>query len=595
MSFSTQDIEILRKAKAEGKTKEQALGMLAMSRQGTSSPATQATQTTAPSQKPSVLDRITGGAKKVTSFLGMDAATDVFGRAIARTDTGAAITGTDANANREFIKAPTGKELAGATLQTAATAAAPAIPVPAGFAAKVLAGAAAGYAYDIGQKMAEGQDNSEIIKPGAGAIIGAIAPGAGPLGAGASRVAGAAAKKAGQAVTNSPVVKGALQTGIEFAERVPRFISKKNVEIRDAATRAQRIATAPPPIANAIKSGVDERIINTVEQADPATRSGYRDIVRLAEESVSTTGTLKTTARPEIVAGDAAAQQYKLIDDQRKKVGQAIGERVKGLSKDTAVDMQPAYSELDSSLQDIGVGVKYTPNGVSLDFGKTGFSQAQRTKINELYKLATEGGSTLTPAQVHAKDRLFSQLQRETRMDGIGDVLVDTPDGQVSLFRVFRDVYSDTLEAVDPDIRALNRQYRNLSTFTDDIENSLLKTGKFETNSKVDPAEYAQTNLRRLFSEASSAADYRAIADEMDNASRALGYEGAKPEELARFAYEIRKIYPETTPRTGFEGASRFSVGGALDAVMSAGKADLSDQQKALRELLEALSESPQL
>ena len=175
-------------------------------------------------------------------------------------------------------------------------------------------------------------------------------------------------------------------------------------------------------------------------------------------------------------------------------------------------------------------------------------------------------------------------------MDGIGDIMVGTPDGQMSLFNVFRDVYSDSLEHLSPEIKALNRQYRGLRTFIDDIEGSIVKTGKFETNKNVDPSEYAQTNLRRLFSESSSAADYRAIADEMDRASRSLGYAGAKPEDLARFAYEIRKIYPETTPRTGFEGGIKANIGGVVDAVLKAGKADLSDQQKALRRLFEEAS-----
>src|SRR5690606_35159190 len=102
-----------------------------------------------------------------------------------------------------------------------------------------------------------------------------------------------------------------------------------------------------------------ERIINTIEQADEPTRKAFGDIVRLAEESVDTTGTLKTTARPEIVAGEAAASQYKLIDQQRRKVGQAIGDAVKGLSNDVQVPMKESYDTLDDALQQIGVRVNY--------------------------------------------------------------------------------------------------------------------------------------------------------------------------------------------------------------------------------------------
>lgn len=588
MSFSPQDINTLKEAKAEGLSKEQALARLAQSR----APQTKATQSDG------ILGQIGKAAKSVTGFLGMDATTDVFGRAIARTDLGAKLTGTNAEANRAQIKTPTGRELAGASLQTAAIPVGAALTGGASLAGKVAAGAGVGYAFDIGQRLAESRDLGDAAMPGMGVVAGIAGPVGGPIARGAGKAVASGAQQAGKLVSNSPIVRGAIQTGVEFAERVPRFTSKRAVELRDAASRAERIKSAPPPIARAISAGVDERIINTIEQADPATRAGYREIVKLAEESISTTGTLKTTARPEIVAGEAVANQYKLVDQQRKTIGQSIGEQVRALSKDRAVPMAQPRVELNDTLQDIGITFTETSGGnVTLNFGKTGFTKAQRAKINELYELATEGGTSLTPAEIHAKDRLFSQLQREARMDGMGDIRVPNPadpDGrQVSLFQAFRDVYSNTLEEVAPEIRQLNRQYRNLVTFTDEIEDTLVKSGKFQTNSRVDPSEYAQTNLRRLFSEAQSAADYRAIADELDQASRALGYEGAVPSDLARFAFEIRKVYPETTPRTGIEGVlrSNTTAGTIVDAVTNAGRADITDQQKAIREMLEYLNE----
>lgn len=587
MALSPQEQQILDYAKANGKTPVEAKLAIAKYRQ--SQP-----QTTAGAPRQSIFERVTGAAKKATDFLGMSSATDVLGKAVARTSLGAKLSGTDVEANREFIEPQSTSKLIGAGIQAGVTAASPLIPASLPLKSAIAAGVGAGYAFDIGQDLASGSSVSETITPGVGAVAGVAGPLAGPAGKATAKAAKEGVEVATKAVTNSPVVKGALQSGIELAERVPRFVSKKNVALRDAASRADRIATAPAPIGNAIKAGVDERIINTIEQADPVTRSGYRDIVRLAEESVSTTGTIKNPARPEIVAGEAAAQQYKLIDDQRKKVGQAIGEQTRALSRDVQVPMQQSYAELSEALSEIGVQVTETKAGKVLNFGRTGFTKAQRAKINELFELATEGGDSLSPAEIHAKDRLFSQLQRETRMEGIGDIIIDSPEGPVSLFRVFRDVYAQNLENLSPELRRLNSQYRNLSTFTEDIENTIIKGGKYETNSSLDPAEFAQTNLRRLFSEAQSAADYRAIADEMDNASRALGYQGAKPEDLARFAYEIRKIYPETTPRTGIEGTMRTTIGGMVDAVMGAGKPDLEDQQKALRELFEAIENLPQ-
>jgi hypothetical protein len=533
-----------------------------------------------------------------TDLVGLDGATKTFGDAIARTSLGAKATGTDVNTNRQFIDQPTGKQLTGAAVQTAATALAPLIPTPAGLAAKAVLGGTLGYSFDIGQDLIDEKTGGETLLPGAGAAVGAIIPGAGPLGKGVGKAVGTAAQEAGRAVTSSPIVKGALETGIDFAERIPRFVSRRTVDLRTAAARAERIANSPAPVGNALKTGMDERIINTVEQADAPTREGYAEIIKLAEETAATDGTIKIKARPEIVAGEAASNQYKIIETKKREIGQKIGDAVQNLPNDRAVSMEKPRFELDGTLEQLGVSITKTENGTTLNFGKTGFTKEQRAKINELYELATEGGEVLTPAQIHAKDRLFSQLQREARMDKMGDILIDTADEKgntykTSLFQAFRDVYADTLEEVAPEIRQLNRQYRNLSTFTDDIEKTILKGGRYETNSNLDPSEFAQTNLRRLFSEASSAADYRAIADEMDKASRALGYTGANPSDLAQFAYEIRKIYPEATPRTGFEGSIK-SVSDLFSTAVKLGAPDAEDQQKALRELIDFYQSAPQ-
>lgn len=595
MTFTTEEQAILDYAKKNKKTATEAKAALdayrAQSGANAAPTATEPAQLEAP--KASLFERVTGIADKVGDFLGLGATTDVFGRALARTKVGGTViganTGPTTPEDRVNIPAPTKSELAGAALQTGVAVASPLIPASLPLKAGLAAGVGAGYAYDIGQDLAEGNSLSETVKPGMGAVGGILGPAAGPLGKAGAKAAGEVVDAVGKVVTRSPVVRGALGTATEYAERVPRFISRRQADIRDAATKAERIASSPAPIGNALKAGVDERIINTIEQADETTRKGYAEVIRLAEESIDKTGTLKTTARPEIVAGEAAAEQYKLIEEQRRKIGKAIGDQAENLSKDALVPMAPAREQLDEILSEAGVIVERSDTGTTaLDFSKSGFTKEQRNKINELYDLANEGGDELTPAQIHTKDRLFSQLQREARMDKIGDIRV----GDTSLFQTFRDVYSDTLEEIAPEIRSLNRQYRNLSTFTEDIEKTIIGTNKFETNANMDPAEFAQTSLRRLFSEAQSAADFRAIAEEMDAASRALGYAGAKPEDLARFAYEVRKIYPETTPRTGFEGGIRASVGGVVDAVLTAGKADLSDQQKAMRELLTYLNQT---
>ena len=90
MSFSTQDIELLRRAKQEGKTKEQALATLAQTRQTVPAPAEEATS------KPF--------ANKVTDFLGLGGATQTFGNLLARQGIG---TDTPKEVTQQFIDKPT--------------------------------------------------------------------------------------------------------------------------------------------------------------------------------------------------------------------------------------------------------------------------------------------------------------------------------------------------------------------------------------------------------------------------------------------------------------------------------------------------------
>jgi hypothetical protein len=175
-------------------------------------------------------------------------------------------------------------------------------------------------------------------------------------------------------------------------------------------------------------------------------------------------------------------------------------------------------------------------------------------------------------------------------MEGIGDLRVDVNGEPMSMFRVFRDVFGNQLENLSPKIKDLNRQYRNLSTLTDDIEDSIMKTPNFNITKSADNAEFAKVNLRRIFGESQSSPVYEAIADEMDAIARKLGYTDAKPKDVASFAQEIRELYPEATPRTGFAGGIRAGIADIAERVLTAGKADVTDQRKALMALLDEVS-----
>lgn len=378
----------------------------------------------------------------------------------------------------------------------------------------------------------------------------------------------------------SDIVSVAVQTGKELAERVPRFIGKAQEGLEEAGERVTRLRQADEPTKFAIKSGLPDKYINTIEAADEPTLKAYREMVEIAGKEADKIG---VKVRPESVAGNAVGDQYKLFTQGKRGVGEAIGEYADNLSKKGSVSVLDQQRTMRNVLFDNGV--KPDVSGKLQFTGK--FTPAERKRMQELYDLSTEAGENMTARQVYDMDQLFSKLQRESRFDGVGDILVDTPQGKMSLFRVFRDIYSNKLDEFGSEIKDLNRQYRNYATLQDDLEKSIIKSGNFEVTKGMDDAEFAAINLKRIFGEGAYTPAYRQIYDELDTVSRELGYTGARADDLEAFALEIRDIY-DATPRGGLEGGISASIGGMVDKVMDVGAPTVEDQQKALQQLIDS-------
>lgn len=400
------------------------------------------------------------------------------------------------------------------------------------------------------------------------------------------------AKQGAKAVANTTtnIIDSIPTTGIgqiatDIAERVPRAITRGKEKIAENAIKAEKIKTATPEVKQALKVNLDERIVNTVSQADDDTRKAFKDVFDIAEETPKTIGTKK---QPSLVGGELAVKQFDIINKQKKAVGEKIGELTKSLSKTKKLDMQDSFRQIDDTLSEQGIIPTYTKKGVKLDFTGSKYTPAERTKIQQLYNLATEGGDTLSPSKIKEKDQLFSKLKRESNFEGIGDLIIETPEGNKSLFNVFRDIYSSKLDTISPEVKKLNSEYRQYAQIVEDIEDSIFKTPNFNvTKTKgVDPAEFAKVNMRRIFGEAQSSPVFEAVADIMDKASRGLGYKGATPKQVAEFAEYLRKLYPESVPKTGFQGGIKAGLSDIIETVTSVGAPNVKDQREALRLLL---------
>lgn len=558
--LTEQEKEILNFGKQNGKSDQEIMTALSRFRSG---------------DKPNAVEQKKPLSNRIAEGLGLGKAVDVFGTEIARAFA--------PDETRGQIEPNKQGALAGATAQTLAIPASAAITGGGSLLGQTAAGLATGYLYDVGSDLAEGKSAGEVVTPGLGTVVGGVAPGVLKLAGmgikGAGNLVTSGVKNVAENIPTPSLPPGLKQVGTEMAERVPRAIEKGKTALDEAATRAERIKVAPPRVQNAIKVGLDDVMIGAVEQADEPTKQAYKKMVEIAEQP--RTG-LRPAVRPESVAGDAVADQYKILDTQRKNVGSQIGDAVDKLSTKGVVDVLPAQRNMRQLL--FTNGIKPDISG-KLVFDGSSLTPKQQGLVQQLYEIATQS-EQMTPRQIYNIDKLFSQLQREARFDGLDNLYLTTKEGDINAYRAFRNIFSNELDRVAPEIAPLNKQYAQLRNLQDDIEGSIVKRGNFESTRNVDPAEFAQTNLRRLFSDASSAADYRALADKLDAFARSNGYNGANPQDLAGFAQRLRELYPETVPETSFQGGISGGIKNIIGNVLDFGKPTELDKQKALKELL---------
>lgn len=403
------------------------------------------------------------------------------------------------------------------------------------------------------------------------------------------------AKATSNVVEQTPtLVSAAKQTTGDLLSRIPRAITHGTEAVADKAAEAEKMATLAaetPKAAEALRVGVSEPVINSVLASDRTTLQSLLKMVDIAEKAPSTLGQKEL---PAIVSGDAAVEMFKFVEADRRAVGEAIGKATEELAKQQKViDMKPVYREVASVLKANDIIPDLKGN---LRFKNLSLTDPEKAAIQKLYTAATSN-KALSPTQIHQMDRLFSKLERESRLvDKIDTIYVKGADGQPqNIFRVFRDVFSKRLEELSPEIKRLNTAYREAKNLVDDLRNTILKTGDYTSLKGVDSAEWVANNLRRILGNAQSSPAYAAIYNKLDETARRLGYTGARADLLQAFAVELEKVYPDTVKPTSFKGNINASIPATkagviervVNKVLETGAPSSRDQQKALRALIE--------
>jgi len=546
------------------------------------------------------------GGNMVTRLLGLEGATQVFGAHIARsglmpkTDAQKEVeqrTGVSQKESaREFIEKPTASQTAGAVLQAGATIAAPAI-APAGLGAQMLAGGALGYAYDVSSDLIAQKSIGETLTPGIATAAGVVAPPVirGVLGAGAAALgarstarqidtATPAIREGAKTLAQSSPVRAATQAASDVGSTIGRILKRPVSAVQSKAYKAARIQSLPKNARPAVRVGIDDAVVDLAVQGDTPTREAMRKMVQMAE----TPQTARPTAGPASVASDVAVDQYRVIEAQRKAIGQQIGQLSDELPTLRNIDITPTQDVVIDVLRKNGI--QLSPDGQLSAIDNMRVSDEQVAVLNKIWQKVTSK-QELSAKNLHELDQWFSSTQRTARrVDKIEDlyIKVPTPDGEtnVPIYKFFRDAFGQRLDEVAPEnLRALNKQYRSLNNLTEDVEGTLVRNSKLETLQNVDISN--PSTLRRMFGEAQSAEDFRLIYDQMDDLSRQLGFSGPRADELYYFANRIRDYYPDTIPATGLRANVGSSIKDIVGSALRIGDVKPADQQQALKQLLE--------
>lgn len=205
------------------------------------------------------------------------------------------------------------------------------------------AGAVSGGAYGAGDALEQDKSAGEVLKEGAiGGVVGGVA---------------------GGTVAAAPVVAKLLYKGGQAAVKAPGQVVNA---IDDIGVRAKEVAQRTPSAQNAIKSGVDDVVVDFIETAPIEDKIAFRDMFKVAQKAGSD---MRYRTQPKQVAGktllDRATHLIKVKD-----LGVGQTNRVLNSLDQNPVDVSSLLMTYLKDLQEKGVTV--VKRGKGFQFANNG-------------------------------------------------------------------------------------------------------------------------------------------------------------------------------------------------------------------------------
>jgi hypothetical protein len=383
----------------------------------------------------------------------------------------------------------------------------------------------------------------------------------------------------GALTTGKGVVGGTVDTigsGLSAGKtRVTNTFDALMRTVNDVKVENARIRASDPFVGEAIKAKVPDPVINLHIKADDAQKAVHREIVDAYkagdQEAISNT------------FSRIATEQYDIVDAKRESIGKQIGDTIQALPNGT-VDFRPMVAQAREALGRDGKFI-FNEEGKLLGTRRAGLSPQAEIWAKEIYNKLSEYEGDVTWKEMTDLDRLLGDINREAYSAGVTPprISVINEAGEMveeNLTTYLRDLARNQIETVAPDLRDLNNEYRKAIQFQEALDATLFNAGR-DLGISMDVGAPAQNRLRRIFSNAQTSEQYKAIARMLDEQARANGYTGANLELLTDFNLRVQPLYPETIKGATLPGGIREAVGAFIK-----GDVDPRKTQEALENLI---------
>lgn len=305
------------------------------------------------------------------------------------------------------------------------------------------------------------------------------------------------------------------------------------------------------PQKEAVRGGLLPRDVADFARANPTEKGILKRMVTAAEE---TTDGGRGKVHPSEIIGEQMNKRIKLLDDERKRIGNALGEKVKELKITDLGDggvvqvQDDVIARLNKvpGLEGVRIG-KLDGKKALLDFTDTALSGSQTKGAREELQNLFDDLIDRNPHQLHRlRQEIFESL------GGKKSAQLQLTESQEQGMDAIREGISDSLERASVGYKELNSSYREAITPLKELRKFFKGTEGASTDI-LD--EKAGLLMRRLTSNVASGPELKRIIDDIGKQLTKHGYDISEVDlnKLQDFYNALNRYY-DVAKDTSFEG-----------------------------------------